>query len=540
MHIRRIRSRFLLIALMLISSSAVFFPVRLTAAQGTNLLQNPGFEGTYTPFNNDPLRLVAPGWSPWNVAKKAGDPGFFLPPQFRAAENQGRIRNQPAAQELFEFFASFSGGVFQRVNVNPGAQLKFSAFVNIWSTSSDDPSQSEEPSRVTIEVGIDPNGNTNGESNDIVWSTPASAVYDEYREVSVNTTAQASFVTVFVKVSLPDPVQHNHAYIDDASLTIAGAAGDTPTAAPPTATATVVAQLPTSTNTLPPVVTLPPTNTLDPNIPTREGNTPTPSFTPGGPTVTPGPIITIPPTATRVAFATITPTLLIFGTVAPDLDERIFVTVQPGDTVIGLAARYGSTVEAIVNANGLANPGLISIGQQLLIPVANLPSGTPTNTPVRGSGQQPTAVPPTARPGTALPGTPVPPVLTANLTGPTVNGIGTYIVQPGDTFEAIARRYNVAPEALARLNGILNPRLIVIGQVLAVPGPGNNTPGGTRAPTIIPTVPGSTGTRTHVIQPGDTLFRIAARYNVPVDAIMRLNNIVNPNLIFAGQVLRIP
>ncbi|MCC7447392.1 MAG: hypothetical protein IT324_08255, partial [Anaerolineae bacterium] len=41
-----------------------------TAAQGSNLLQNPGFEGSYVPFAGDPTRLVAPGWSPWNIARK--------------------------------------------------------------------------------------------------------------------------------------------------------------------------------------------------------------------------------------------------------------------------------------------------------------------------------------------------------------------------------------------------------------------------------------------------------------------------------------
>src|SRR5579863_9033164 len=45
---------------------------------------------------------------------------------------------------------------------------------------------------------------------------------------------------------------------------------------------------------------------------------------------------------------------------------------------------------------------------------------------------------------------------------------------------------------------------------------------------------------TYVVQPGDTLFRIALRYGVTVAQIAALNGIANPNLIFSGQTLQIP
>lgn len=48
------------------------------------------------------------------------------------------------------------------------------------------------------------------------------------------------------------------------------------------------------------------------------------------------------------------------------------------------------------------------------------------------------------------------------------------------------------------------------------------------------------GVRTHVVQPGETLFRIALRYGVDMYTLARVNGIVNLNLIFAGQVLIIP
>lgn len=44
----------------------------------------------------------------------------------------------------------------------------------------------------------------------------------------------------------------------------------------------------------------------------------------------------------------------------------------------------------------------------------------------------------------------------------------------------------------------------------------------------------------HVVQPGDTLFGIATRYNLTMDMLVSLNNLENPNLLSVGQVLRLP
>ena len=43
-------------------------------------------------------------------------------------------------------------------------------------------------------------------------------------------------------------------------------------------------------------------------------------------------------------------------------------TVQAGDTLYSIAAKFGSTVEAIAAANKITNPDVISVGQQLVIP----------------------------------------------------------------------------------------------------------------------------------------------------------------------------
>jgi len=115
----------------------------------------------------------------------------------------------------------------------------------------------------------------------------------------------------------------------------------------------------------------------------------------------------------------------------------------------------------------------------------------------------------------------------------------THVVQPGENLFRIALRYGTTWPVLAAYNGITNPNLIFVGQILLIPPAGTQPPPPvpTTAPAPQPTpIPGGT---TYVVQPGDTLSRIALRFNTTVAALVQANNIVNPNLIYVGQVLRI-
>lgn len=103
-------------------------------------------------------------------------------------------------------------------------------------------------------------------------------------------------------------------------------------------------------------------------------------------------------------------------------------------------------------------------------------------------------------------------------------GVCTYTVQAGDTLAAIAERYGTTVSWLVTTNNIANPDFIYVGQKLSVPC----------APTDPPAV------RIHVVQRGETLALIAAKYGTTVDAIARANAITNPNFIYVGQKLRIP
>lgn len=163
------------------------------------------------------------------------------------------------------------------------------------------------------------------------------------------------------------------------------------------------------------------------------------------PTPTRAPI----PTATPLA-ATPEPTIIGGGdaTVSPpEPTPRAEVTylVVPGDTLSAIAQRFGTTVQALMAVNEIADPTLIFAGQELVIPG----EGEGTATPAPGDGDDDDG------------------------DGDEVDGVSSYIVQPGDTASAIAGRFGVTLAALAEANDttIEELGLIFVGQELTLPRP---------------------------------------------------------------------
>lgn len=116
--------------------------------------------------------------------------------------------------------------------------------------------------------------------------------------------------------------------------------------------------------------------------------------------------------------------------------------VQPGDTLSAIARRYGTTVNALVTANGMPNANVpLHINKQLRIPTSTTQQATPT------PKQQPAAATPKPATGT------------------------TYKVQAGDTLYRISRQYGVSPKALMQANGITpeTANTIRVGTILRIP-----------------------------------------------------------------------
>ena len=104
-----------------------------------------------------------------------------------------------------------------------------------------------------------------------------------------------------------------------------------------------------------------------------------------------------------------------------------------------------------------------------------------------------------------------------------------YKVVSGDNLSKIARAYNTTVGDLVKWNNIKNPNLIFVGQEIKINVPDAPAAPATEAPYV-----------TYKIVSGDNLTKIAKQFGTTVDAIVKLNNIANPNLIFAGADLKIP
>jgi cell wall-associated NlpC family hydrolase len=185
-------------------------------------------------------------------------------------------------------------------------------------------------------------------------------------------------------------------------------------------------------------------------------------------------------------------------------------TVEEGESVRMLAAKYGLSPETIMAANGLRNPDLLQVGQDLVI----LPT----------------------------------------------DGV-LYTLKSGETISKVAARFNVAADAIIRANVLgPNPDLVQPGTRLVIPGvtpilpsriTGNVEAGtgntdqyaaavgdGVSLP-LEDTAAAVPSTRTYEVQSGDTLAGIADTFGVDVQTILNSNGIDDPDSIHPGSELRI-
>jgi LysM repeat protein len=119
--------------------------------------------------------------------------------------------------------------------------------------------------------------------------------------------------------------------------------------------------------------------------------------------------------------------------------------------------------------------------------------------------------------------------------------LGYHTVRGGETLFCIGRAYGVDPFAIASQNGIVNPNVITVGAVLAIPNVPKSLPAGRVCPRQFGDGTPPPGCRWyHTVVSGDNLYRISLHYGVSMYTIAHANGITNLNLIYVGQSLCIP
>jgi len=199
-------------------------------------------------------------------------------------------------------------------------------------------------------------------------------------------------------------------------------------------------------------------------------------------------------------------------------------TVRPGDTLMGIAQRHGMSWQALANANGLNDEAYLQIGQVLYLP------GVAT--------QQTEKAAPSSAPHIVDP--------LAEL----------YTVQPGDTLLGIAATFHVDWPELAAINGLDVDSLLQIGQTLQIPRRSTQravTQHITVQEVLAEQARAETETTQpaaahsayqapplyHVVQPGETLNSIAARYGMDWQTLRDVNGLSENGILQAGQPLQL-
>ena len=188
------------------------------------------------------------------------------------------------------------------------------------------------------------------------------------------------------------------------------------------------------------------------------------------------------------------------------------VVVKPGETLSDIAARYGVSVDRLLQLNGIKDPKGLQIGTKLTVPGA--PSSSSRGSSSQGSSGQGSG-------------------------GQAGGGRGNYTVKSGETISEIADRYGISTNRLLELNGIRDPKGLQAGSRISVPtaGPAKASKpasaGGSSSPA-------SRGPANYTVKSGETISEIADRYDISTNRLLELNGIRDAKGLQAGSRITVP
>lgn len=309
----------------IISALFLLFMMSTASQAQTNLLKDGGFENTAyknvasgdgaASFN------VPQDWNGWLTQTPRTEDWMNLVPN-GFPHTAGFKREGGRSLSISRGSGIFTVSIYQQVGVTNGSNLQATAWAFLENVSQ---------SNSRVRIGIDPTGGTNPLSGSIVWSGFYTTV-QSWVQMSVDATAAADSVTVFLYASQTWPNDPNAVYFDDAALVVGGGGAAAPQ-------------------------------------PTQ----------PGGGAAVPAP--TSPP-----------PVVPFVSAQGAQPDGSIVHTVQSGDTLDSIAVAYGVTRGEIVELNNLVAGSFIQIGQKLTIKAAapSRPTDTPQPSTNNDTSQQPT------------------------------------------------------------------------------------------------------------------------------------------------------
>lgn len=205
-----------------------------------------------------------------------------------------------------------------------------------------------------------------------------------------------------------------------------------------------------------------------------------------------------------------------------------YYTVKAGDTLYGIARNYGISVDELKAANNLTS-NTLTIGEVLIIPEVETPETPDENIYIVKSGDTLYSI-------ANKYGMSVNELKSLNNVTSDVLSIGqelivsegnaatldTYTVKSGDTLYSIANKYGLTVNELKQLNNLTSD-ILSIGQVLNISN----------------SVSSPNPSNTYAVKSGDSLYSIAKKYGITVDALKSANGKTS-NLLSIGEILVIP